>query len=115
VSPIIDRQGDKKHSDGYPKNVNREKFMLIAPFNSKSSDWYKLRYMNVHNGKEFSLAPIGRKKDSEASPSTLEHVVRMHQLHAESKSLAPNGEPCSFLTRGLLQRTEEALTQDYRK
>jgi hypothetical protein len=105
VSPLIDQQGDEIHPDGYPKNVNRGKFMLIAPFSSKSKNWYKLRYTNVHNGKEFSLSPLGRKNDSDASPSTLEHVVRLHLLHPESKSLAPSGEPCSPLTRGLLQRT----------
>jgi len=105
VSPIVDRHGDESHSDGYPKNVNRGKFMLIAPFNSKSKSWYRLRYTNVHNGKQFSLTPLGRKKDADASPSTLERVVRTHQLHAESKSTAPNGDPCSFFTRGLLQRT----------
>jgi hypothetical protein len=110
VSPIIDRQGDENHSDGYPRKINRDEFMLIAPFNSKSNNWYKLRYTNVHDGKQFALVPLGSKNDSDASPSTLEQVVRTHQLHAESKSLAPNGEPCSFLTRGLLQRT--AITAD---
>ncbi|MGC2330260.1 MAG: hypothetical protein WA581_02305, partial [Candidatus Acidiferrales bacterium] len=105
VSPLIDRQGDEKHSDGFPKKVDRGKFMLIAPFGSKSKDWYKFRYTNVHDGKQFNLAPLDRKKDSEASPATLETVVRVHQLHAESKSLGSNGEPCSFSTRGLLQRT----------
>jgi hypothetical protein len=105
LSPIIDRLGDENHPDGYPRRVNRGEFMLIAPFNSKSNNWYKLRYLNVHDGKQFSLAPLRRKKDSGASPSTLGHVVRMHQLHAESKSLAPNGDPCSLFTRGLLQRT----------
>lgn len=105
VSPIIDRQGDEKHSDGFPKKVNRDKFMLVAPFNSKSRNWYRLGYTNVHDGKQYCLAPLGRKSDSEASPSTLEHVVRMHQFHPESKSLASNGEPCGLLTRGLLRRT----------
>jgi hypothetical protein len=105
VSPIIDRQGDERRPDGFPKRVSHEKLTLIAPFNSKVSDWYNLRYINVHGGKQFNLAPLGRKKDSDASPSTLEHVVRMHQLHAESKSLAPSGDPCSPFTRGLLRRT----------
>jgi len=105
LSPIIDRHGDENHPDGYPRRVNRGEFMLIAPFNSKTNNWYKLRYVNVHDGKQFNLAPLRRKKASNASPSTLGHVVRMHQLHGESKSLAPNGDPCSFITRGLLQRT----------
>jgi hypothetical protein len=105
VSPILDRHGDEIHSDGFPKEVNRDKFMLVAPFTSKSRNLYKLRYTNVHDGKQYDLVPLARKRDSDASPSTLEHMVRMHQLHAESKSLAPDGTPCTMLTKGLLLRT----------
>jgi hypothetical protein len=104
LSPIIDKVGDENHQDGFPKGVKRKDFMLITPFNSNSNNWYGFRYTNVHDGRKFTLAPIKRKKDSGASPQTLEHVVRMHTTHPESKSLAPDGNPCNFLTRGLLQR-----------
>jgi len=105
LSPIVAKVGNEDHPDGFPKGIKRKDFMLIMPFNSNSKNWYGFRYTNVHDGKQFTLAPIKRKKDSEASPYTLEHVFRMHTNHAESKSLAPNGSPCNFLTRGLLQRT----------
>jgi lambda repressor-like predicted transcriptional regulator len=105
LSPIIAKLGDEDHQDGFPKGVKHKDFMLVTPFNSNSKNWYGSRYINVHGGGQFTLAPLERKKDSEASPHTLEHVVRMHTNHAESKSLAPDGNPCNFLTRGLLQRT----------
>jgi hypothetical protein len=105
LSPIIAKLGDDHYQDGFPKGVKQKNFLLITPFNSNSKDWYGSKYTNVHNGRQFTLAPIERKKDSEASPLTLEHVVRTHRNHPESKSLAPDGSPCTFLTRGLLQRT----------
>jgi hypothetical protein len=105
LSPIIAKLGDEGHQDGFPKGVKHKDFMLITPFNSNTKNWYGSQYTNVHGGRQFTLAPLEKKKDTEASPHTLEHVVRMHTNHAESKSLAPNGNPCSFLTRGLLSRT----------
>jgi hypothetical protein len=98
-SPIIDRE------NGLPSGINGGEFMLIAPFSDDSKKWYGHRYTNVHDGRRFDLAPLERKKRTEASPYTLEHVVRMHTNHAESKSLAPDGDPCNFLTKGLLLRT----------
>jgi len=103
VSPIIDRYGDGRHHDGFPATGGP--FLFIAPFSSNSEDFYKLRYTNVRDGRRYKLVPLSTKKDSEASPSTLEQIIRAHQLHPESKSAAPTGEPCTFLTKGLLQRT----------
>lgn len=105
ISPILDQRGDEDDSDGLPVGIDASKFMLAAPFDSKSRNWYKLRYTNVYNGKQYRLAPLRSKKDSDASPSTLGQIVRAHVLHPESKSLGPGGEPCTSLTRGLLQRT----------
>lgn len=96
-SPIVDRE------NGLPKGVSREDFMLIAPFSDDSKEWYGT-YTNVHDGKQYDLVPLERKKPSEVSPFTLEQIVRMHTSHAESKSLGPDGSPCTFLTKGLLQR-----------
>jgi hypothetical protein len=96
-SPIVDRQ------NGLPKGVNGENFMLIAAFSDDSNEWYGT-YTNVHDGKQYNLVPLESKKPFEASPLTLEQIVRMHTNHAESKSLSPDGSPCTFLTKGLLQR-----------
>jgi hypothetical protein len=104
VTPLIDREGDDQHPDGFPKHVKRKDFMLIAPYSSKRPNFYKLRYINVHDGKSYALAPLNQKKDSDASPMTLEKVVRSHALHPEAKSVGPDGFPCTGFTRGLLQR-----------
>lgn len=58
----------------------------------------------MHDGKNYALSPLSQKKDSDASPMTLEKVVRSHALHPEAKSLGPDGFPCTGFTRGLLQR-----------
>ncbi len=73
VSPIIDRYGDERHNDGFPTTGGP--FLFIAPFSSKAEDFYKLRYTNVRDGKRYRLAPLKKKKDSEASPSTLEKII----------------------------------------
>ena len=103
LTPLLKRKSDE-HSIGLPKGVNPEKFMLVTPFNSKRSDWYRLKYVDVDSGKEYSLAPLRRKKDMDASPLTLADIVGTHLLHPEAKSLAPDGGPCGPRTRGLLQR-----------
>jgi hypothetical protein len=103
VSPIIDRHGDERHKDGFPTTGGP--FFFIAPFSSKTADFFKLQYTNVRDGRRYRLVPLDKKKETDASPSTLEQIIRAHQLHAESKSLAPTGMPSTFSTRGLLQRT----------
>lgn len=105
VTPIIAKVGIDGRKDGFPKGINQEEFMLVAPFSNNPKKWFGPHYINVHDGKRYTLAPLKKKKDHEASAYTLEHIVRMHTSHAESKSLGPDGSPCTFLTRGLLQRT----------
>jgi len=99
MSPIIDPE------NGLPTGVKEGELMLIAPSSDDLKKWYGRLYTNIHDGKQFNLVPLEKKKDFEASPYTLEHVVRMHTGHPESKSLAPDGGPCTFLSQGLLRRT----------
>ena len=61
VSPIIDRYGDGRHDDGFPTTGGP--FLFIAPFSSKTEDFYKLRYTNVRDGRRYKLAPLKTKKD----------------------------------------------------
>jgi len=103
VSPIINRFGDEHHHDGFPTTGGP--FFFVSPFSPKTADFYELLYTNVHDGKKYRLVPLDKKTDADASPTTLEDVIRLHQLHPESKSLAPTGGPCIPSTRGLLRRT----------
>jgi hypothetical protein len=102
LSPQINRLG----LSGFPSGTDPEQFTLIAPFTNDIARWHKLRWINVHDGKRYMLAPINRKRPFEASAQLLEDVVLLHEAHAESKSLAPepDGTVCDWHTTGLLGR-----------
>jgi hypothetical protein len=101
LSPQINRLG----LSGFPADTDPEHFTLIAPFTTDVSRWHKLSWVNVHDGKRYTLAPITRKQPSEASAQQMENVVLLHEAHTESKSLASDGSPCDWQTKGLLLRT----------
>jgi len=105
VSPIIAQCGTEKKSGSHSQKRSAEKVMLIAPFSADRKNWYALRYTNVFDGARFELVRSQPQKASQALPFTLGDIVRMHTAHPESKSLAPDGGPCTGLTRGLLQRS----------
>ena len=90
---------------GYPSTADPDHFMLIAPFTEDTSRWYKMPWVNVHDGRWFYLAPLAKKRSFEASPVTLDDVIDLYHVHPESKSLAPDGTPCGWHTAGLLQRS----------
>ena len=97
--PILDE------IDGYPAGTDRKKFTLIAPFTKDVERWYRLRYLNIRDGKWYRLAPSNRKRAYEAGAKTRGDYVSQYRGHPEAKSLAPGGGPCEGRTRGLLQRT----------
>jgi hypothetical protein len=100
LMPIIDE------TDGYPAGVDANKFTLIAPFTSDVARWYRMRYLNIHDGNWYSLAPADRKRRPyEAGAKTRGDYVRQYRWHPESKNLAPDGGRCNGRTRGLLRRT----------
>jgi hypothetical protein len=91
--------------DGHPVGADPNKFTLIAPFTKDVGRWYRLWYLNIHDGKWYRLAPANRKRAYEAGAKTRGDYVGEYQWHPEAKSLAPDGGPCDGQTRGLLQRT----------
>jgi hypothetical protein len=101
LSPQIHRLG----LSGFPSDVDPKHFTLVAPFTVNDSRWLKLDWVNVHDGKRYVLAPINQKRPSEASPALLEDLITLYEIHAESKSLGPDGMRCGWHTEGLLQRT----------
>jgi len=101
LSPQIHQLG----LSGFPVGVDPDHFTLIAPFTDNAARWYRILWVNVHDGKRYVLAPITRKRFSEAAPTVLENVIALHHVHPESKSLAPDGTRCDWHTEGLLRRT----------
>ena len=111
LCPMINRQVfgfDSESGEtvrlGYPLTVDADRFTLIAPFTDDVARWYKMPYLNIHDGKWFYLAPLEKKESFEASPYTLDDIVALYHTHPESKSSAPDGTSCGWHTAGLLQR-----------
>jgi hypothetical protein len=85
LCPLIDTVA------GYPAGVDPKHFTLITP-------------INVCDGKTYRLALSQSAKLDKAIPQTFGYILRLYPCHPESKSLAPDGSPCSATTRGLSQR-----------
>ena len=89
---------------GYPKGIDRNRFTLITSFTKDRDAWLRLPCVNICDGKTFDLSLEQDARGSKVIPQTYGYVLRLYPFHAESKSLAPDGSPCSARTRGLLQR-----------
>jgi hypothetical protein len=89
--------------DGYPAGHDQDSFQLIAPYEPDPSRWTKHRYPNRHNpdGPTYAISTVVRGGGIVRVRSYAE--VALHYLfHPESKSLGPDGKPCSPTTVGEL-------------
>lgn len=89
---------------GYPANVNPEKFTLITPFSSERDDWMNSRCTNIHDFESPVYELTDEYDGHGVVPKNFFMLLNAYQNHPEAKSLAPDGGPCEFDTRGLLQR-----------
>jgi hypothetical protein len=92
---------------GSPADVNRNELTLVAPFTKNRNAWLNADYVNIYDGKHYSLAFEQTPRFEKVIPQTFGYILRLYPLHPESKSLAPDGTPCDANTRGLLQRMQE--------
>ena len=107
LSPLIDAV------IGHPTG-DRDRFTLIAPFTKHRDEWWSSPCINVHDGARYALAPEQTAQFDAVIPQTFGYVLRLYPYHPESKSLAPDGSPCSTYTCGLLRRASVlAGTQRY--
>lgn len=81
-------------------NLTGSPITLLGPFEKDSSRWPTMRYINIHDGTEYSLNRTGAL----LLVQTFEMVFSQYHLHPEYKSLAPDGTPCKGETTGLLGR-----------
>jgi hypothetical protein len=85
LSPVLDPLG------GCPVGADPNAFTLIAPFTSDPSQWYGLRYTNLHDGETYQLGKPGSRLSYQAEARTYGDVVTEYRWHPEAKSLAPSG------------------------
>src|SRR5262249_44903705 len=81
-------------------NLTDEPLLLLGPFVKDSRRWRTMRYVNIYNGKLYTLEPPTLL----AVPHTFDLMFAQYWQHPEFKSLAPDGNPCKGDTRGLLMR-----------
>jgi hypothetical protein len=89
---------------GYPQNVDPNKFTLITAFSSERDEWMRAKCINIHDPE----SPVyGLTDDYDGRRARVKNFFMLldsYQNHPEAKSLGPDGKPCEFDTRGLLQR-----------
>src|SRR5262249_33590182 len=84
---------------------------LVTPFETDSSAWASATCFNTADPSDKRTYRITTDmRDRIDSPELVlvkdfETKLRDYLLHPESKSLGPDGKPCTGRTRGLLQRT----------
>ena len=83
-----------------------EKVLLACEFSSKQERWFDMKCVNIHSGKKYKMVDCTKENPpyNVVFPSQFARLLIEFQEHPESKSLAPDGGPCTAETRGLLQR-----------
>ena len=89
---------------GCPQNVDPDKFTLITTFSSERDEWMNSKCINIHDYQSPVYELTDEYDGRRALPKNFFMLLDSYQNHPEAKSLGPDGKPCEFDTRGLLQR-----------
>jgi hypothetical protein len=79
-------------------------FHLVAPYNPDPRQWLKLRWVDRYSGRSYRVTTGDAMSEGVVRIKTYRDVVTEYRRHAEHKSLAPDGQPCSPTSAGLLRR-----------
>ena len=86
---------------GCPQNVDPDTFALITPFSSEREEWMRSQCINIHDYQSPVYELTNEYDGRRALPKNFFMLLESYQNHSEAKSLAPDGKPCEFDTRGL--------------
>jgi hypothetical protein len=89
---------------GHPQGVDPNKFTLITPFSSERDQWMRSKCVNIHDSQSPVYELTNEYDGRRALVKNFFMLLDSYQNHPEAKSLGPDGKPCEFDTRGLLQR-----------
>jgi hypothetical protein len=89
---------------GYPQNVDPNKFTLLTTFSSERHQWMRSKCINIHDYESPVYQLTNEYDGRRAVVKNFFLLLDSYQNHPEAKSLGPDGKPCEFDTRGLLQR-----------
>jgi hypothetical protein len=89
---------------GCPQGVDPNKFTLLTAFSSERGEWMNLKCINIHDYQSPVYELTDECDGRRALVKSFFMLLDSYQNHPEAKSLGPDGQPCEFDTRGLLQR-----------
>jgi len=89
---------------GCPEGIDWNKFTLITAFSSDRDQWMSAKCINIHDAQSPVYQLTDEYDGRRAVPKNFFILLDAYQNHPEAKSLGPDGKPCEFDTRGLLQR-----------
>jgi hypothetical protein len=89
---------------GYPEGVDPNKCTFVTSFSSEREQWMRSKCVNIHDPQSGVYELANEYDGRSAVPKNFFMLLESYQNHPEAKSLAPDGKPCEFDTRGLLQR-----------
>lgn len=89
---------------GCPQGIDPNRFTLITPFSSQRDDWMNSKCVNIYDSQSPIYGLTNEYDGRRALPKNFFMLLDSYQNHPEAKSLGPDGKPCEFDTRGLLQR-----------
>jgi hypothetical protein len=90
---------------GYPPDVDREKFHLVAPYVLDPDCWLDLPWTDQHSGTQYEITTEGfHGSRGVARVKTYGEVFREYEFHPGAKSADAKGKPSGKQTFGLLRR-----------
>jgi hypothetical protein len=93
---------------GYPKGFDKSNFIFITPYESNRKKWSSLLGVNLMDGESYQIAMQPTVNQDKVIPDSFRILLRKYLGKPETKSLAPDGTPCTGATHGLLQRARIA-------
>jgi hypothetical protein len=89
---------------GVPQGIDPGTFTLLTQFSSGRDEWMKSKCINIHDPQS-PIYELGHEYDGRrAMVKNFYMLLEAYKNHPEAKSLAYDGSPCKYNTRGLLQR-----------
>lgn len=90
---------------GHPVDVDRERFALVAPYESDAGRWLDLEYADRYSGERYRVSTsIPTGTEDTARVQTYRDVFNDYRRHPEAKFNGPEGTPCRWNTVALLRR-----------
>ena len=91
---------------GYPTGFDKSTFVFITPYESDRKKWSSLQGVNLVDGQTYQIAMQPVPNQDKVIPESFRVLLRKYLGKPETKSLAPDGTPCTGATQGLLLRSK---------